>query len=356
MTILPIISSIFAFAFTYFLVPYFRKAASYLQLVDKPNYRKVHATPIPLVGGIAVFFGIMLALKIAFPFEIDLADYNFIFKLAGVLLFVGVLDDRFDLRASLKLAIQLVLAHLVFMQGIKIESLHGLWGIYELAPWLQYGLTVLVIAGTVNAFNLMDGIDGLAAGLAIIGFSVYAILAAISGQATLVIVFVTFIGALTAFLRFNLSKNNKIFMGDAGSLMLGFVLVVFGIHMLQEVNASEHITLVTLGVIAVLLLPVLDALRVFRKRAKSGKSPFQADKTHLHHLILATGLKHLPATLAIVTLMVMLLTLGYFSFHIMGLTLAFVSMLLTFYVITGLLSFHNQMKCWVSQIRQMEKQ
>lgn len=203
-----------------------------VQLVDKPNHRKLHQAPVPLVGGVTVFVATTLALMLSLPLEFEVYRYKNVFVAPFILLLIGVIDDRFDLRASIKLAIQLILAHFVFEQGIRIESLHGLIGIYQLASWAQYVLTVVVITGVVNVFNLMDGIDGLAAGISILGFAVFGVLSLLTGQVMMALVFFTLTGSLLSFLRFNLSKKQKIFMGDAGSIVIGFVLVVSSITLL----------------------------------------------------------------------------------------------------------------------------
>lgn len=354
MNSLHFISPIAAFLITYLIVPVFIKVAFRVQLLDNPNMRKVHNNPVPLVGGISIFIASTLTLLLSLSFETEVIIHKNVFISAFILLMMGVIDDRFDLSASLKLGIQLILGHFIFENGIKIESLHGLMGVFELAPLAQYVLTILVITGVVNAFNLMDGIDGLAAGIAILGFVVYIIISIITGQSIMTLIFLTLIGSLIAFLGFNLSKKQKIFMGDAGSTVLGFVLAVFGIVLLQSAQYSEHNSLVALGVIAVLIIPVLDALRVFRKRVKSGKSPFSADKTHLHHLILGIGLHHKITTIAILIIIVLIMVFGYLSFSLLGLTFSIVSMLFIFYFITSALQFNNKLIQWKNRIHEME--
>lgn len=355
MNTLQFISPIAAFLVTYLLIPVLRKVAIRVHLVDKPNQRKIHSQAVPLVGGISIFMATALVMGLSFPFESYMLINLNVIVATTILLLMGVIDDRFDLRASLKLAIQLILAHYVFTQGIKIESLYGVFGIYELALWVQYLLTIIVITGVVNAFNLMDGIDGLAAGLAILGFSVLATLALFLEQYVLALVFATLIGSLLAFLQFNLSKNHKIFMGDAGSLTLGFVTVVSGIYLIQSATGSSKSSLVTLSVIAIMLVPVLDALRVFRKRAKSGKSPFDADRTHLHHLILNIGLKHNMTVLSIMAIITLVMFTGYLGFNFFGFTFSIVTLLLVFYLISSILQFHNQLIKWKNRILAMEK-
>jgi len=349
-----ILGLITTFLISYILIPIIRKMAIKINLVDKPNARKVHTNSVPLVGGIAIFISSSIALSLMLPFNMDFFSNMNIYFAVTTLLIVGVIDDKFDLRASLKLAIQLVLAHFIIIQGIKIESLQGLFGVYVMSDWMQYLLTLIVITGVVNAFNLMDGIDGLAAGLAILGFVIYTIIALLTNQYTLALIFISYIGGLLAFLKYNLSKNQKVFMGDAGSLIMGFILVVAGISMIQTAQNSSLISIVTLEVVSVLIIPVFDALRVFRKRIKSGKSPFSADKTHLHHLILSAGAKHKSATLSIIAIMALILIIGFVSYQLIGLTLSISLMLLLFYLITSMLQFHNHLNFWKNRIHKIE--
>ena len=200
----------------------------------------------------------------------------------------------------------------------------------------------------------MDGIDRLAAGIAILGFIVFSILSIITNHYTLALIFLTLIGSLIAFLIFNFSKNQKIFMGDGGSLVLGFILVISGISLLQNTPNHIHHSWVIIGVISVLFIPVLDAIRVFRRRAKSGKSPFSADKTHLHHLLLINGIQHKPTTLIILFMMTFLILFGYLGFNFLGITFSIVSMLFMFHFVTSILQFNNKLKHWKERIHVME--
>jgi UDP-GlcNAc:undecaprenyl-phosphate/decaprenyl-phosphate GlcNAc-1-phosphate transferase len=355
MTTLYLLTPLAALIFAFLLIPVLRNLAFKIQLIDNPNYRKTHSNPVPLVGGIGIFIAAIMALGLAFPFEHEVFAFKNTLIAMAILLTMGMIDDRYDLSAGLKLAVQLILAHFIFVQGIKIESMHGLFGIYELSEWLQYALTILIIAGSINAFNLLDGIDGLAAGLAVLGFSIFAFLAFLVGQGLLALIFLTFTGALVGFLRFNFSKNKKVFMGDAGSLMIGFMLVVTGIQLVQFSQRTSYQAIVVLGVVAVMLVPVLDALRVFRKRIKSGKSPFTADRTHLHHLIMTSGLKPMKTTIGIISMIFTIIFLGVISYLIFGLSTAIVSMLLVFSVMTSILQFNSRLIEWRDKIKAMEK-
>jgi UDP-GlcNAc:undecaprenyl-phosphate GlcNAc-1-phosphate transferase len=268
---------------------------------------------------------------------------------------MGVIDDRLDLDAKLKLGIQLILAHFVYEQGIKIESMYGLFGIYELSPWAQYLLTILVIAGAVNAFNLMDGVDGLAAGLAFASFFVLACLAYVLGSHGVMTVMLTFMAALLGFLRYNFSKRKKVFLGDAGSLMIGFILVVTGIRLIQSAAGTEFVSIAVVGVVSVLVIPVLDALRVFWKRMKAGNSPFAADKTHLHHLLLSLGKRHKMTSFSILVLMTAIVGIGCGIHFTFGLTAAILSMFVLFSLTVSLLGFQITLMKWKLRIREMER-
>ncbi len=354
MSLLHFISIISAFLMAFILTPVVSLIAKKINLIDQPNYRKIHAKPVPLVGGIIIFISTTITMGLLIQFDVNLFSYLNVYFILFTLLIMGVIDDRFDLKASLKLLVQILLSHLIIMQGIKIESLYGLFGIYRISFEFQYVLTLIVISGVVNAFNLMDGIDGLAAGIALLGFIVFTFIAILTKQQTLSLIFCAYIGGLLAFLKYNFSKKNKIFMGDAGSLSIGFLLVVSGIYMIQNSQNTSNISFVAVGVISVLILPVFDALRVFRKRIKSSKSPFKADKTHLHHLVLETGLKHKASALGIVSIMFFLIIIGYISFKFINFSSAVVLMLLFLYVISMIFQFNNKINYWKKHIKSNE--
>jgi UDP-GlcNAc:undecaprenyl-phosphate/decaprenyl-phosphate GlcNAc-1-phosphate transferase len=340
---------------TFALIPALRSLALRIKLVDLPNHRKVHESPVPVTGGISIFLSTTTVLWVLLPSLVAPSVYSYLFLASFLLLIMGVLDDRFDLNALLKLSIQLLLAHGVYQQGIRMETLHGFIGMHEIPQSFQYLLTILAISGFMNAFNLMDGIDGLAAGIALSGFALLATLAAINNQPAILLISTTLLGSLGAFIRFNLSKNKKIFMGDAGSLILGFLLAVLGIQLLQTANGNQYDGLTAFSVIAITLLPVLDALRVFLQRAMDGKSLVHGDKTHLHHLVLGLGLKHRYATLLILFTNAAMILIGFFTFKSAGITTASLAMVLVFLAFTGMLRFNQQLMRWKNEIRYMEQ-
>lgn len=327
-------------------IPATRKIALKINLVDKPNARKLHQNPIPLVGGIVICISSFLAFFVANISWANITEIKILLFGASILLLMGVIDDKMDMKASYKFLIQIVLSHFAFVNGIRIESMYGILGIYELDFTIQYILTLLVVVGVVNAFNLMDGIDGLAGGLAIIGLIFFSFLAFLLGKTYLIILYLALIGALLGFLKFNFSKNQKIFMGDAGSLFLGYILVVSAIILLQSAHKTQYSNLTLVVILGVFIIPVLDSLRVYFERIQEGKSPFEADKRHLHHLVLLLGLKHKKATfsilLSICFYIVFAVIIGYF----LGINFTLILLFLSFFIFKTILNLNKKVYFW----------
>lgn len=340
---------------TLIFIPIIKKLAVRLNLVDKPNYRKIHATPVPLVGGISIAFAALITLAISGNRLEVFMEYLPILTSGLTLLIVGVIDDKTDLSAKYKFAIQLLLAFIIALSGTRITSLYGLLGIYDIAVWMQYALTIVVIAGVVNAFNLMDGVDGLVGGLSLLGFTMFLIASIFYKDYFLGVLSVVFIGAIIGFLRFNLSKN-KIFMGDSGSLFLGFVLVTLGIQLMskQHLNKENNFAYGLLILVAFFSIPVLDSIRVYMGRMKKGNSPFSADKSHLHHLLLTAGLTHKKITIAIVLLCMSLFFIEFGLIAFFSITLIIVSVMIIFWAVVKIILLINLLHEWRETIRKLE--
>lgn len=281
-----------AFAISLVTIPPIIHFVTRYKLYDVPDHRKMHSAPIPTMGGIAIFFGMMAALAWWFPLEGNTPALAFFIAIC-ILFCIGIMDDLRDLSAKFKLLIEIVLAIMIAVAGIRLESMNGLFGIYELPIAAQYALTVLAIVGVTNAFNLIDGIDGLAGGLGFMSLIVLGLFLTMSGEAGLALIAFAMAGALLAFLYFNFNPA-KIFMGDTGSLVLGFVIAVLCIKLTQVNNNGtarilHHAPVFVLGIV---MIPVFDTLRVFAERIWRGKSPFHADKTHIHHLLTNAGYSH----------------------------------------------------------------
>lgn len=345
-----------AFVLTLILVPLIRMISIKVGLVDKPNHRKVHQQPVPLVGGISIALSAFTTLSLSHIFTTTSSSHVLTISAALVLLIVGVIDDKMDVRPIYRLIVQAACAYAVVSSGIRIHSFYGVLGIGELPVVVQYVLSIIVIVGVVNAYNLMDGIDGLMGGLSLIGFIVMALLAYRLGRYDMVMLYVSMIGAVVGFLRFNLGTS-KIFMGDAGSLFIGFLLITSGIHLLLLADLSAGVvnsTEVLILVAGVFLVPVLDSLRVYRARIKRGVSPFQADRNHIHHLFLVTGISHRQAALYINLLVSGLMMFTMTAFHFLPLTWSIITGALGFFLVTGVLSFHKALLDWKARLQQME--
>lgn len=287
-----ILTYVMAFVLTLIFIPPVMFMVKRLKLFDRPNARKEHTIPTPTFGGISVFAGTMVALIFWFKFNDHPSTISFF--LSMVLLFgVGIMDDLKDLAARYKLVLEAGMASLLAVAGIRITSFGGLFGINELHIIAQYVITVITIVGITNAFNLIDGIDGLAGGLGFMSLVTLAIFLTISKDLNHAMIAFAFAGALLGFLYFNFNPA-RIFMGDTGSLVLGFVIAVLCVQ-LMKVNALytapvvPNIYVFTLGIV---MIPVFDTLRVFGTRIWKGRSPFSPDKTHIHHLVTNQGFSH----------------------------------------------------------------
>ncbi len=281
-----------AFVITLLAIPPVIAFIRKYKLFDKPNARKEHTAPVPTMGGIAIAGGLLGSLFLWFPFSATIGQVSFFFSVVA-LLALGILDDLKDLPATYKFLIQVALAALIAVSGIRITSFEGLFGINEIPLLAQYAFTVVAIVGIVNAFNLIDGIDGLAGGLGFMSLITLGLLLTMSGDANTALIAFAMAGAILAFLYFNLNPA-KIFMGDTGSLVLGFVVAVLCIRMMQvnAVGINPVIPRSPVFVLGIIIIPVFDTIRVFATRIWKGQSPFVADKTHIHHLLTNQGFSH----------------------------------------------------------------
>jgi len=303
-------------------------------LFDVPDNRKEHVAPIPTMGGIASCIGMAVACGIWYTFTNDAFTVCFFFSIA-ILFVVGIMDDLKNMPARYKFIIQLAVASMIAFSGVRITSFNGLFGIDTLPISAQYTFTILAITGITNAFNLIDGIDGLAGGLGFMSLVILGLFLTLSGDGNAAIVAFALAGGLLGFLYYNFNPA-KIFMGDTGSLVLGFVVAVLCIKLIQLNPQSSsilpHSPLFALSVVAI---PVFDTLRVFALRIWSGKSPFTPDKTHIHHLLTLNGWDHRFSAKLICGVHAGILILGYFLKNIKhewGLTILFSAMLLTVYL------------------------
>ncbi|PCH70525.1 MAG: hypothetical protein COC06_04600 [Bacteroidales bacterium] len=295
-----ILAYLLAFIVCLILTPVLIHISKKKGLLDVPNHRASHAVPTPTLGGLPIFAGLLSVLVFCLGFGGCISIYYLLGGLM-VLVITGVVDDIINLKASIRMLIQFALAFGVASQGIRFVNLHGFFGIYELPVIIQYLITIFFIVAITNAFNLIDGIDGLAGGLGFINMLVLGVVFVLIGQRINTIICFAMAGALLAFLLFNFN-GARIFMGDTGSLILGFLTAYLCIQLTLDSGDSlgfmtgvQKLTVV----FGVVIVPLYDMVRVAIQRVIKKKSPFSADKTHIHHLLTKTGMNHMRASLTL---------------------------------------------------------
>ncbi|MCT4580222.1 MAG: undecaprenyl/decaprenyl-phosphate alpha-N-acetylglucosaminyl 1-phosphate transferase [Flavobacteriales bacterium] len=291
-----------AFFVVLLATPSLIKVAKLKHLVDEPSEeRKLHTRSVPTIGGITIFGAIVFSYSLWFPDEfsyIENALINFKTIVASLILlfFVGVKDDIIGTAPMKKLAAHFIVGFIiVIMANIRIESMHNIFGINELDLWQSYIISIFTYIVIVNAYNLIDGLDGLAGGIGFISSVSFGLLFAFSDNIPLALLSFVLSGALLGFLIFNFSPA-RIFMGDSGSLTIGAIIsvLVFNAINIPHSKLPELIQDVNLPilVISILVYPLADTIRAFTLRAFKGTSPFTADKNHIHHKFIGIGFNH----------------------------------------------------------------
>ncbi|GAB5524364.1 MAG: MraY family glycosyltransferase [Roseivirga sp.] len=303
-----------AFLVTFFLFPVFIKLFKKKNMLDTPGGRKIHTVETPSMGGVPIFVGFVSAVSIWVPLE-ELAAIKYVLGALGIMFIIGFRDDLINLRAIQKLLGQVAAALIIItVCDIRFTSLYGLFGIYEIPDALSYTISLFTIIVITNAFNLIDGIDGLAGSVGLVSSMFFGVWFYLAGQEAYSFICFAILGSLLAFLQFNWAPS-KVFMGDTGSLLIGFFLSIITIKFI-EVNyvlpATETFKFVAFigPAVAVLIVPLYDTLRVFIKRVMKGKSPMHPDRTHLHHILLRLGCTHAQATSILATVNVVFVLLA----------------------------------------------
>jgi UDP-N-acetylmuramyl pentapeptide phosphotransferase/UDP-N-acetylglucosamine-1-phosphate transferase len=287
---------------TWYFIPKIIKLVRERNLTDKPVRHKIHSGSVPTMGGIAIFAGFSVGFLISVNGYVPGLSY---FTAAVMLLFfVGLTDDLLYLRPNKKLMAEVFSVLLVVLfTNLRFTSLHGFMGVAEIPSWISYLLTVFIVIVIINAVNLVDGIDGLASSIGIIACVTFGTWFFLSGEYGYTALAAAMTGALLVFMNFNVSSGkNKIFMGDSGSLVLGFTLAIFAIHF-NELNLTEkafyHLNSSPSVSIAILIIPLFDTIRVVILRLRDHQHPFTADNRHMHHMMLRAGFSHIKATVII---------------------------------------------------------
>lgn len=328
------LAAIFSFVVVTITIPVIIRVALEKHLMDEPNGRSSHIQKTPSLGGIAIFASMVITFLLATP-ESDTSTVNIhlIIPSLVILFFIGLKDDILVIDPYKKLLAQVLAATLViYFTDIRISNLFGILGMYEISYAPSFVITLFVIIVITNAYNLIDGIDGLAAGIGIVAalaFGVYFYLVDIHWATVLAIVAV---GSLLAFIRFNFSKASKIFMGDSGSLVVGFTLSLLAVKFIQHNQVLNNFYIPNAPTIAILILavPLFDTLRVFTHRIASGIGPFVADRNHIHHFIIDNGFSHLRATLLLSFSSIILASSSWYFFANVSVSSSFATLIITF--------------------------
>lgn len=294
---------------------------------DNPEARKLQREPVPVMGGFVVFIGAMIG-SLVYWFKYDCSSIIPVQIAMLFMLAIGAWDDLKKLSPALKSIIEIVVVlAMALYNNYPVNDLHGLWGVHEIAPWIAWPLTLFACVGIINAINMIDGIDGLSSGISIMAFGFYSWLLFKSGDYVRAALGVTVMGALIPFFIMNVfGRKSKMFIGDAGTLMLGIVFCDMLMAMLTHDSPSSRMEKSNFCLIAfslaVLAVPVFDTLRVIFGRISRGESPFYPDKTHLHHAFIDYGFHHLETALLEIMLN-MLIILAFFVLHISYLPMQF---------------------------------
>lgn len=320
------------------------------QLYDIPNSRKIHKNAIPRLGGIAfipsMFISFMIALSFINSTEnlITISLWSIFFPTGTLLIYgMGIVDDILGLSPSRKFIVQIMAACLLPFSGLRINDMHGFLGIHEVPYVESLFLTVLVIVFIVNAINLIDGIDGLAASLSILALGGFLYLFACQQVWSFSILITGLIGVLVAFLYFNLfgdaEKNRKIFMGDSGSLTLGFILGFLCVkYSMDNIHIMPFQKPDFIMPFTLLIVPIFDVFRVFMVRISHKKSPFMADKNHIHHKLMAVGMSQHQALCSIIVLAVAYIVFNYLSLKVTCNTTVFIADILIYIIFNQIIN------------------
>ena len=299
-----ILAFITAFTLTYFAIPSIINISTVKRLTDEPGERRSHTVSTPSLGGVGIFAGMIFSIVLWTPF-MHFGDLQYILCAFIIIFLIGVKDDILPMSPRNKMIGEVLAASiLVFKSHVKLTSFYGLFGIQELPEFVSVPLSIFTIIVIINAFNLIDGINGLSGSIGVLISFTLGVWFFSTDHYEFAVTAFSLAGALIAFLKYNYTPA-KIFMGDTGSLLVGLVCSILTIkfiefHRLLPVTSPFYLKSVPAVAIGILILPLFDTLRVFTTRVFQGKSPFYPDRSHIHHLLIDSGLTHMQATYLLV--------------------------------------------------------
>ena len=290
-------------------------------VVDSPDARKLQRNPVPVMGGVAVFFGMAIGFCVAGLF-MNIIPLLPMFVAMSVMLGIGIADDVAELSPKLRFVVEITITLvLIFWTNISLNDFQGLWGINEVPLWVSIPLTIVAVVGIINAINLVDGVDGLSSGYCIMASIAFGVMFYLSENYLLLLLCALSIGGLLPFFFHNVfGKKTKMFIGDGGSLMMGVVMSTYVVVAVTSGSSCEKFAAEGVGVVpftlAVMCVPVFDTVRVMVMRILRHTSPFHPDKTHLHHLFIEMGFSHFGTTISELLLNIIVIGAWYLAYRL----------------------------------------
>ncbi|MBC3621532.1 UDP-N-acetylglucosamine--undecaprenyl-phosphate N-acetylglucosaminephosphotransferase [Vibrio metschnikovii] len=327
-----------------------RKFAFLINLVDKPNARKLHQGSVPLVGGLSI--SVVLAVVLIIQPQMIQHSWLYLFSIL-LLTFIGALDDKFDLSVRVRIGVQVLLSLImIHVAGIEMHHLGNILGFGDIyLGWFGTVVTVMAVIGAINAFNMVDGIDGLLGGLSIVTFGALAFLLNIDSQHGLAYLCVVIIVTMLPYICMNLGicgRQRKVFMGDAGSMMIGFTVIwmLLGVSQIESRPLIRPVT--ALWLIAV---PLMDMAAIMIRRIRRGDSPFKPDREHLHHIFQRLGLTSHQTLLVICSIASLFAAFGIYGEKAnISEALMFYSFMTCFAIYFVMLSYVWRITAWVKRL------
>jgi UDP-N-acetylmuramyl pentapeptide phosphotransferase/UDP-N-acetylglucosamine-1-phosphate transferase len=308
------IAVLFSFLVTVVAIPSIVRVSVKKNLMANPNGRTSHMNPTPNLGGVAIFAGVIVS-SVVFTGITTAHELKYIIAAMLVIFFVGLKDDLHPMVAYKKFFGQSVAILFILVPGdFHLDSLHGLLGIGELSYPISLIITYVFFLALINSFNLIDGIDGLASGIGILTSAFFGIVFLLDNHLAYAVMSFILASSLTAFFYFNVfGKQYKIFLGDTGAMLIGLILAIFAVRFLNFESDALYLSQSHSApsvLLCVLIVPIFDTARVFILRILRGRSPFKADRTHIHHRLLDLSGSHLKATSIILLVNILFIVLA----------------------------------------------
>ncbi|NND05778.1 MAG: undecaprenyl/decaprenyl-phosphate alpha-N-acetylglucosaminyl 1-phosphate transferase [Saprospiraceae bacterium] len=340
-----ILSFITAFTLTYFAIPSIINVAAKKNLVDVPDERKSHINPTPSLGGIGIFAGVIFSIVLWTPFTV-FGDLQYVLCSFIIVFLIGAKDDILPMAPWRKVAGEVFAAAiLVVKSNVKLTSLYGIFGIYQIPDYVGIPLSIFAILVIINAFNLIDGINGLSGSISTLIALVLGTWFFLIDHLEMAIVAMALAGSTIAFLKYNITPA-KIFMGDTGALLVGLICAILALQFIElhnELEGSPYaMQAVPAVAIGILIIPLFDTLRVFLTRIIRGRSPLTADRNHIHHLMIDCGMTHMKATSILVLANMLFILISYQFQHLGTYNLLLLILSLATFSTLGLLFWRRQ--------------